>query len=151
MHTKRSFVFVLSIFIMQIKKIFFLLSIITLASGCASVPNKQTKELSPFSAQGWGGTTCHEMLNDIDPNNSNKDVAGLNIGLYQSWISGFISGTNYAQTSVYDVSGASTPEESFTWIKNYCLDHPQTPIPLALHELILAWESEGIILTEPTQ
>ena len=125
--------------------------IVVLLSGCASIPTHQANKLKPFSAQGWGGTTCAEMLSDIDPNNSNKDIAGLNIGLYQSWISGFISGTNYAESEIYDVSGNSTPEQSFAWIQNYCIENPEVAVPLAMHELILAWQQENIVLREAKQ
>lgn len=116
-------------------------------SGCANLPSKQTQAMTPFSAQGWGGTVCSEMLRDIDPANGGKK-AGQNIGLYQSWISGFVSGVNYARSDIYDISGATSPNESFDWIKQYCLRHPDHPIPVALHELISHWEREGKILTK---
>ena len=74
------------------------------------------------------------------------EEAGLNIGLYQSWISGFISGANYAQNDVYDISGDTQPTESFEWVKQYCLQFPIDPVPLALHKLIEAWEREGKII-----
>lgn len=114
-------------------------------SACANLQQKQSDDVSPFSAQGWGGTTCNEMLHDIHPATGGKQ-AGQNIGLYQSWISGFVSGVNYARNDVYDISGATSPTESYEWVKNYCLQNPIDPFPVALHKLIQHWQAEGKIL-----
>lgn len=124
-------------------------------NGCATLqpslnekPIETKTQPTPFSAQGWGGTICQEMLQDIHPTNKTPEEAGLNIGLYQSWISGFISGANYAQNDVYDLSGDASPTDSFEWIKQYCLQYPIDPIPLALHKLIEEWEQAGKIIYE---
>lgn len=127
-------------------KIIFNVAITLVVYGCANLQQKQSGDVSPFSAQGWGGTTCNEMLHDIHPATGGKQ-AGQNTGLYQSWISGFVSGVNYARNDVYDISGATSPTESFEWVKNYCLQNPIDPFPVALHKLIQHWQAEGKILT----
>ena len=115
---------------------------------CASTQTKQEEPLAPFSAQGWGGTTCKELIHDITPKNVGFEQAVQNIHLYQSWASGFVSGVNYSDSEVYDVSGATTPEDTFEWLNEYCGEHPDVAIPIALHELIAIWEAEGKVLTK---
>ena len=121
-----------------------------IAGGCASNQAKQvnTNEITPFSAQGWGGATCEDLIHDITPKNVGFQQAIQNIRLYQSWASGFVSGVNYTDNDVYDVSGATTPEDTFIWLKDYCEDNPETAIPIALHELLGVWENEGKILKQ---
>ena len=97
--------------------------------------------------KGGAARLAGEMLHDINPSNGGTQ-AGQNIGLYQSWISGFVSGINYARSDIYDISGATSPNDSFDWIKNYCERNLNQPIPAALHELILQWNKEGRILTK---
>jgi len=125
----------------------FIILISLFASGCASTLTKQadSNEPAPFSAQGWGGTECKVMIHDITPKNVGFQQAVQNIRLYQSWASGFVSGVNYADSDVYDVSGATTPEDIFIWLKDYCADNLEIAIPIALHELIQTWESKGKI------
>ena len=98
----------------------FVLLITFLANGCALMQTKQadTKAVTPFSAQGWGGATCGDLTHDITPKNVGFQQAVQNIRLYQSWASGFISGVNYADADIYDVSGSTTPEDTFIWLKN---------------------------------
>ena len=115
---------------------------------CASNQPKQDASLAPFSAQGWGGTTCKELIHDITPKNVGFEQAVQNIHLYQSWASGFVSGVNYSDSEVYDVSGESTPEETFAWLNEYCGENPEVAIPIALHELITIWEQEGKVLSK---
>lgn len=129
---------------MQKFKIIFVIGSSLIVFACANLQQKQSNEVSPFSAQGWGGTSCNEMLHDIHPATGGKH-AGQNIALYQSWISGFVSGVNYARDDVYDVSGATSPDDSFEWVKNYCLQNPIDPFPVALHKLIQHWQAEGKI------
>ena len=128
-------------------KFFISASIAVTLHGCANLQPKTSGDIGAFSAQGWGGTTCNEMLHDIHTATAGER-AGQNIGLYQSWVSGFISGVNYTRNDVYDVSGATGPTESFEWIKNYCLQNPVDPLPLALHKLIQHWQNEGKVLTQ---
>ncbi len=115
---------------------------------CASNQPKQGTPLAPFSAQGWGGTTCKELIHDITPKNVGFEQAVQNIHLYQSWASGFVSGVNYSDSEVYDVSGESTPEDTFAWLNEYCGENPDVAIPIALHELITIWEQEGKVLSK---
>ncbi len=115
---------------------------------CASNQPKQDAPLAPFSAQGWGGTTCKELIHDITPKNVGFEQAVQNIHLYQSWASGFVSGVNYSDSEVYDVSGESTPEDTFAWLNEYCGENPDVAIPIALHELITIWEQEGKVLSK---
>jgi len=128
----------------------FILIFSLIAGGCATTQIKQTEtnEVVPFSAQGWGGTTCKELIHDITPKNVGFQQAVQNIRLYQSWASGFVSGVNYSDSSAYDVSGATTPEDTFIWLKDYCADNLETAIPIALHELLGIWEQEGKILQQ---
>ena len=121
-----------------------------IVSGCASTQTKQadTNEVTPFSAQGWGGTTCTELIHDITPKNVGFQQAVQNIRLYQSWASGFVSGVNYSDSDVYDVSGATTPEDTFLWLKDYCEDNLEVAIPIALHELLDIWQKEGRTLKQ---
>ena len=116
-----------------------------LLTGCATTQTKQadTNEVTPFSAQGWGGATCEELIHDITPTNVGFQQAVQNIRLYQSWASGFVSGVNYESDEAYDVSGGTSPEETFAWLKDYCSDNLETAIPVALHELLLIWQQEG--------
>ena len=116
--------------------------------GCANLQPKPPQEVSAFSAQGWGGTTCNEMLHDIHTATAGERAA-QNVGLYQSWLSGFISGVNYSRDDVYDVSGATNPTDSYEWVKNYCLQNPIDPLPVAVHQLIQHWQTNGKVLTEP--
>jgi hypothetical protein len=135
------------------KAIYFLclLLLSLFASGCAGIQSKSVKsnDPSPFSAQGWGGAVCTDLNHDIIPENVGFQHAVQNIRLYQSWASGFVSGVNYADNDVYDVSGATTPEEIFIWLKDYCAEHVDVAIPVALHELLKVWESEGKTLIKP--
>ncbi len=117
-----------------------------LLTGCATTQTKQandTNKVTPFSAQGWGGTTCEELIHDITPTNVGFQQAVQNIRLYQSWASGFVSGVNYESDEAYDVSGGTSPEETFAWLKDYCSDNLETAIPVALHELLIIWQQEG--------
>ena len=116
--------------------------------GCATQQTKENQELTPFSAQGWGGTTCKELIHDITPKNVGFNQAVDNIRLYQSWASGFVSGVNYESKDAYDVSGDTSPDETFAWLKDYCNDHLETAVPIALHELLEIWKSEGKVLTK---
>ncbi|MEM1003517.1 MAG: hypothetical protein AAGH46_12800 [Bacteroidota bacterium] len=116
---------------------------------CASLQTNDPQEISPYSAQGWGGTSCNQLINDITPINVGFDQAVQNIKAYQAWVSGFISGVNYASTDAYDISGATDPEESFIWLKEYCEQQPNAAVPEALHKLLEIWEKEGKIITEP--
>jgi len=128
-----------------------LLLISLLASGCATLQGKPTEsnEVTSFSAQGWGGTICKDLNHDILPINVGFPQAVQNIRLYQSWASGFVSGANYADSDVYDVSGTTTPEDTFVWLKSYCEQNPNTAIPIALHKLIGIWHSEGKTIVKP--
>jgi hypothetical protein len=47
------------------------------------------------------------------------------------------------------VSGATTPEDTFVWLKSYCEENPDTAIPIALHKLIRIWQSEGKTIVKP--
>ena len=117
-------------------------------NGCATTGSKKDTEIPPFSAQGWGGAPCKELIHDITPSNVGFHQAVANIRLYQSWASGFVSGINYQDKNVYDISGGSTPEEIFAWLKNYCTEHQDIPIPIALHELQQVWKQEGKVLQQ---
>ena len=117
-------------------------------TGCAGHLQTQTGQATAFSAQGWGGAYCQTLINDITPRQAGFNQAMKNIRLYESWASGFISGVNYADHSVYDVSGESTPEEIFAWLKNHCQQHPQTAVPLALHRLMNIWRQQGRALVK---
>ena len=116
---------------------------------CAGNQVKQDNEVSPYSAQGWGGTTCEQLIEDITPKKVGFDQAVNNIKAYQAWLSGFISGVNYASEEVYDVSGATDPEESFVWLKEYCEQNQETTVPQAIHVLLNQWEQEGKLIREP--
>ena len=116
---------------------------------CASTQTKQEETVQPYSAQGWGGTTCEQLIHDITPKKVGFNQAVQNIKAYQAWVSGFISGVNYASNDAYDVSGSTDPEESFIWLKEYCDEHHETAVPEALHELLEIWEKEGKVIAEP--
>ena len=127
------------------------LLVILLATGCASTQTKTndaSDNTAPFSAQGWGGTTCKELIHDIIPSNVGFQQAVQNIRLYQSWASGFVSGVNYQDSHVYDVSGGTSPEDTFVWLKEYCTNNEEVAIPLALHELLATWKKEGKVQIE---
>lgn len=132
---------------MQIHNTILIICLIIPASGCTGLQKKQNEQVNPFNVQGWGGTLCTEMLSDINSANGGTK-AGQNIGLYQSWISGFVSGINYADDSIYDVSGDTSPNDSFEWVKNYCIKNPDESVPTALHELVIQWEIDGKVLTQ---
>ena len=115
-------------------------------NGCAPMhTNQQDRSIAvaPFSAQGWGGTTCQQLIYDITPGNVGFEQAVQNIKMYQSWTGGFISGVNYEDNITYDVSGGTSPEDTFVWLKEYCQNNMDTPVPVALHERILLWEKQG--------
>ncbi len=139
---------------MHTPRYIFALIIILLVSGCATSSIKQTddSEATPFSAQGWGGTSCKQLIHDITPKNVGFQQAIQNIRLYQSWASGFVSGVNYENKDAYDVSGDTAPEETFAWLKDYCTEHPTEIVPVALHKLLGTWEREGkTVTTEDTR
>ena len=134
---------------MTIFRFIFVLLICTVVSSCASIQRKQTESEdvpTPFSAHGWGGATCKELIHDITPENVGFQQAVQNIRLYQSWASGFVSGVNYSDNNVYDVSGATSPEDTFIWLKEFCSENNATAIPLALHELLEIWKNEGKVI-----
>lgn len=139
--------------IKRMRNLYFVIAVVfgSLVSGCATMkePNSESNEIAPFSAQGWGGAICKDLNHDILPKNVGFQQAVQNIRLYQSWASGFVSGVNYADNDVYDVSGATTPEDIFVWLKNYCEQHLESAIPVALHELMEEWKAEGKILVQP--
>ena len=128
-----------------------ILSVISclLMMSCTGNQIKENGEVSPYSAQGWGGTTCQQLIADITPEKVGFEQAVSNINAYQAWLSGFVSGVNYATEDAYDVSGATEPEESFIWLKEYCDQHHQTTVPQALHTLLEQWEKEGKLITYP--
>jgi len=130
---------------MQKSYLTFIVLISAITSGCATTQTKQSESnvITPFNAQGWGGTTCKELIHDITPKNVGFQQAVQNIRQYQSWASGFISGVNYESDIAYDVSGGTSPEDTFSWLKEYCAEHIDTAIPIALHELITTWKREG--------
>ena len=115
---------------------------------CANQPSKKSEEPAPYSAQGWGGTTCEQLIHDITPKNVGFNQAVENIKAYQAWVSGFVSGVNFATLDTYDVSGSTDPEESFKWLKQYCDDQPQITVPEAMHELLKIWKNEGKVITK---
>lgn len=127
----------------MIHKYISLLVVIVLFAGCATTDTKKDTDVAPFSAQGWGGATCKELVHDITPANVGFQQAVENIRLYQSWASGFVSGVNYSDNDVYDISGATSPEDTFAWLKAYCEQNVEAAIPIALHELLLTWRQEG--------
>ena len=134
---------------MHLFKTFLIAYLVSILLGCASLQPKEPEQVAPFSAQGWGGTTCEELIHDISPKKVGFEQAVKNVNLYQSWISGFISGVNYARNDVYDVSGATDPEDSFKWVKQHCDQHLDKPVPEALHELLDQWQQEEKVLTDP--
>ena len=133
---------------MQTYKTLLILCAFLFALGCATNQPKENNKLTPFSAQGWGGTTCEELMHDISPKKVGFNQAVQNIRLYESWASGFVTGVNYSDSSVYDVSGDTTPKEIFAWLKDYCEEHSDTAVPIALHALIGIWEKEGKVITK---
>ena len=117
---------------------------------CAGNQLKEINEVSPYSAQGWGGTSCQQLIDDITPKEVGFQQAVNNVKAYQAWLSGFISGVNYAEENIYDISGATDPEESFIWLKEYCDQHHETTVPQALHILLNQWEKEGKLIANPS-
>ena len=132
-------------------RIFTVLISCAFSISCANNPSKHNTEVSPYSAQGWGGTTCEQLIDDITPKKVGFEQAVSNIKAYQAWLSGFVSGVNYSSSDTYDVSGKTEPEESFTWIKEYCEEHHEATVPQALHILLNTWEKEGKIIKTPRQ
>ncbi len=136
---------------MKNQRPFVTLTLCMMISACATTqtqPTNTPNDVTPFSAQGWGGTTCEELIHDITPKNVGFQQAVQNIRLYQSWTSGFVSGVNYANDDVYDVSGGTSPEDAFSWLKEYCTENTDVAIPVALHQLLQIWQQEGKALTE---
>ena len=127
---------------MRICRIIVLILPVLTLFACASMQTRSPETIAPFSAQGWGGANCADLLHDTNPA-IGGEKAGLNTGLYQSWISGFVSGVNYSNQKVLDISGDTGPNVSFDWIKSYCLRNPDSTIPEAMHRLILQWYTEG--------
>ena len=115
---------------------------------CAGTQTKQEETVHTYSVQGWGGTSCEQLIHDITPKKVGFNQAVQNIKSYQAWVSGFVSGVNYASDDAFDVSGSTDPEESFTWLKSYCEEHHEVTVPQALHELLEIWEKEGKVISE---
>ena len=121
---------------------------ITLISGCVSTPIQPQAE--SFSAQGWGATNCQEMMTDLATAEQHA-IQGLNKHMYEAWLSGLISGVNYADASLYDVAGDMGPEEVLILLKTYFAEHPQTSIPLAMQALFQDWLQSGKSVKESPQ
>lgn len=95
--------------------------------------------IDSYYAQGWGATTCEQLSIDLSSPQLSSEQALANRYLYQAWISGFVSGVNYADIDVYDVSGDTNAESTLEWIEHYCQQSPQNSVPNALHELMREW------------
>jgi len=118
---------------------------LVLTSACVSTPTQPSAK--SFSAQGWGATNCQEMMDDLA--SADKDsIQSLNKHMYEAWLSGFISGVNYADMTVYDIAGDMGPEEVLSLLKSYCGKHPETAIPLAMKTLFQDWMASGKSIKE---
>ena len=79
---------------------------------------------------------------DLDTTGQSRKQTSAHQHLYQSWLSGFISGVNYARDDRYDIAANRRVEDIFIWLQNYCTEQPEQDIPLALHELIQEWQDQ---------
>lgn len=113
---------------------------IALVNACASTPIQPAAK--SFSAQGWGATNCQEMMDDLTSADKHS-IQSLNKHMYEAWLSGFISGVNYADAALYDVAGDMGPEEVLTLLKAYCAEHPTVAVPLAMKALFQDWSESG--------
>lgn len=130
------------------RKILLYCSFITLLSACASNPPKSNQANSQattnsYYAQGWGATTCQQLSLDLSTQQLTIQQATANRYLYQAWISGFVSGINYTDISVYDISGDTSSEQTLNWIEEYCESAPKDSVPNALHQLVEDWQTTG--------
>lgn len=122
--------------------------LITVLSACASAPptnshaHHQTAKHA-YYAQGWGATSCQQLSTDLSTQQLTGQQATANRYLYQAWISGFISGVNYADMTVYDISGDTSSELTLAWIEQHCQHAPNDSIPSALHQLMQNWQTTG--------
>ena len=105
-------------------------------NACATTVTQDAQHSHSYRAQGWGATSCQQLNDDLSDTALSRKQSAANMHLYQSWLSGFISGVNYAHDDVYDVSGNSAVEDVLAWLKDYCADQPEQNVPVALHELI---------------
>ena len=112
-------------------------------SACATTAPKDTAPSYAYRAQGWGATSCQQLTDDLNNTALSRKQSAANTHLYQSWLSGFISGVNYAWDDTYDVSGNSEVESVLAWLNNYCAEQPEQTIPLALHVLMQEWQRLG--------
>jgi len=119
-----------------------------LLNACASAPAVKPSATdsadsktatNSYYAQGWGATTCEQLSIDLSSPQLSPEQALANRYLYQAWISGFVSGVNYADIDVYDISGDTNAERTLEWIEQYCQQSPQYSVPNALHELMRDW------------
>ena len=113
---------------------------IVLVSGCVSTPIQPAAK--SFSAQGWGATNCQGMMDDLASADTSS-IQSLNKHMYEAWLSGFISGVNYADAALYDVAGDMGPEQVLILLKAYCIEHPETDVPLAMKALFQDWIESG--------
>jgi len=122
--------------------------LVAVLSACASTPptdhqaNSQIAKNS-YYAQGWGATSCRQLSIDLSTQQLTERQAIANRYLYQAWISGFVSGVNYADIAMYDISGDTSSEQTLAWIEQHCQQAPSDTVPSALHQLMQNWQTTG--------
>ena len=123
-----------------------------LLNACASAPtikpsatdNADSKTaVASYYAQGWGATTCEQLSLDLSSQQLSSEQALANRTLYQAWISGFVSGVNYADFDISDISGDTDAQHTLEWIEHYCQRSPHYSVPHAFHQLMQYWLSTG--------
>jgi len=54
-----------------------------------------------------------------------------------------VSGVNYADIAMYDISGDTSSEQTLAWIEQHCQQAPSDTVPSALHQLMQNWQTTG--------
>ena len=57
-------------------------------------------------------------------------------GEYTSWLGGFITGVNYSNGDIDDISGGLDNTALLKWIYNYCDENPLATVATAAHNLM---------------
>lgn len=84
----------------------------------------------------YGKRTCAEWINVRQQAklNSPRDM-GISELTVKSWVTGFLSGYNYAQGSNKDLLNSFPADSAFLWVDNYCRSNPKEDLVRAVHTL----------------
>jgi hypothetical protein len=81
-----------------------------------------------YQTLGIAVNSCGTYVSDF--NNAQRKV------LYGTWITGYITGINYSNSDISDISGGLDTEALLKWIYNYCEQYPLKKVSNGAHYLV---------------